>query len=146
MKEAINESKSSGKRTSPMDTLHAKWETGKRRLASFLQVQSERLSPDTKRIVLALFGIVMGGLCLLLILRPISDSPTTGSYTVSIPKVTPAPKMNEQVVTGDEYRMLADFIRAIDSLKQHDIPLFKEIIEGREGLLDTVRFLLQFHK
>jgi hypothetical protein len=63
--------------------------------------------------------------------------PTIGTYKNSILSNPPTP-----LLTQEEIRMLTQFIQTMDSLEQVDKKTFKQALRGREGMMDSIRFML----
>lgn len=120
-----------------------------RKLADWLGRQSERLSPQGKKGSLLLFGLLMGGISLMLIINSLKGTSVNASVfptTIESPTVTPGIG-TEPIMTPDEYTKLLRFRRMMDSLKQspEGRTLYHEILHGRKGLLDSVDFLLNIY-
>jgi hypothetical protein len=120
-----------------------------RKLADYLRTQSEKLSSSQKKLALALFGLLMGGICLTLTIRPFYYSSTNefslpkGMTTVA--RVIP-PAEREAMFSEEDYLMLMKFKSTLDSLYKTDRPVYDDLLRGREGLLDSINFLMEFYK
>ncbi|MEO7988609.1 MAG: hypothetical protein ABI663_03650 [Chryseolinea sp.] len=120
-----------------------------RKLADYLKAQSEKLSSSQKKLALALFGLLMGGICLTLTIRPFYSSPASEfnlpegmtSKALVIP-----PAEREAMFSEEDYLMLMKFKSTLDSLYKTDRPIYDELLRGREGLLDSINFLISIYK
>lgn len=124
-------------------------EKRKRMIADFLGRTSERLSPNGKKLSLLFFGIVMGGVSLTLITAPFrSSSINTYGFTkeLSAPLTTVPVQPSDSVFSQEDYELLLGFKHTLDSLKQYDPATYHELIKGREGLLDSINFLIRFYQ
>lgn len=117
-----------------------------RKLADWLGRQSEKLSTRGKQVSLLLFGLLMGGVSLTLMINSIRDTSVNASvFPRAIESPISPPRVGrDPVLTPEEYNKLAAFRRMMDSLKQSPggRALYEEILQGRTGLLDSVDFLL----
>lgn len=120
-----------------------------RKLADWLGTQSERLSPQRKKVSLLLFGMLMGGISLMLIIN--SFKGTSGNASV-FPTANESPMLSpgvrfDPVLTPEEYKKLTLFRKMMDSLKQspQGRMLYNEILQGRTGLLDSIDLLLSIY-
>ncbi len=123
-------------------------EKRKRAVAEFLGRTSERLSPNGKKLSLLFFGIVMGGVSLALITAPFRDSPVSAygfTKELSPPSTTVPIQPSDSIFSQEDYQLLIGFKHTLDSLKQYDPATYHELIKGREGLLDSINFLLRFY-
>lgn len=148
-------SKKNRKEDSPQTTpgvwekLSGAIENKKRQLAEFLGRKSEKLSPQGKKLSLLFFGVVMGGICLALIVKPFQDSPANAygfSKELSAPLLTVPRQQADSAFSREDYKMLLGFKQTIDSLKQYDPTTYNELLKGREGLLDSINFLIGIYK
>lgn len=124
-------------------------EKGKRAIAEFLGRTSERLSPNGKKLSLLFFGIVMGGVSLALITAPFRDSPINAyglTKELSPPLTTVPIPPSDSIFSQEDYQLLIGFKHTLDSLKQYDPATYHELIKGREGLLDSINFLIRFYQ
>ena len=117
-----------------------------RKLADWLGKQSERLSPQGKKVSLLLLGLLMGGISLMLIINSLKGTSVNASV---FPQVMESPILSpgvqsDPVLTPEEYKKLIHFRKMIDSLKQSP-QLYNEILQGRTGLLDSIDFLLSIY-
>ncbi len=121
----------------------------KRYLASFLGRQSEKLSSQQKKLSLLFFGILMGGISLGLIFRPFINS-ESGSFTIPEGMKTTItivpPETHEPIIVQEDLQMLLEFKSTLDSLYKFDRPTYEELLRGREGLLDSIDFLIGLYK
>lgn len=120
-----------------------------RKLADWLGMQSEKLSPRGKKISLLLFGVLMGGISLMLIINSFSDTSANASVppqAIEAPAAFPGLRF-DPILTPEEYAKLVHFKRIMDSLKQsrEGRVLYDEILEGSTGLLDSIDFLLSIY-
>lgn len=121
----------------------------KRYLATFLSRQSEKLSLQQKKLSLLFFGILMGGISLGLIFRPFLNS-DSGSFTIPEGMTTTItivpPDTREPVIAQEDLMMLMEFKTTLDSLYKFDRSTYEELLLGREGLLDSIDFLIGLYK
>lgn len=120
-----------------------------RKFADYLKIQSEKLSLSQKKLALALFGLLIGGVCLTLTIRPFYYS---SANEINLPegmtteaRVIP-PAEREAMFSEEDYLMLMKFKSTLDSLYKKDRPVYDELLRGREGLLDTINFLIGLYK
>lgn len=136
------------KRPTVWEQLSQTIDNHQRQLAAYIGRQSEKLSRQTKTFLLLAFAIVIGGISLTLVIRSFQDSP---AKTLIIPLgiKTPALVKPHQyagpLLSGDEYKILIDFKQTLDSLKTYDRATYDELLKGREGLLDSINFLISIH-
>lgn len=120
-----------------------------RKLADYLRRQSEKLSSPQKKLALALFGLLMGGICLTLTIRPFYNPSTSG---FNFPEGMKAkafivpPAEREVMFSEEDYLMLMKFKSTLDSLYKADRPTYDALLIGREGLLDSINFLIGIYK
>ena len=116
---------------------------------TFLSRQSEKLSSQQKKLSLLFFGILMGGISLGLIFRPFLNS-ESGSFTIPEGMKTTItivpPETREPVIAQEDLTMLMQFKSTLDSLYKFDRPTYEELLRGREGLLDSIDFLIGLYK
>lgn len=120
-----------------------------RKLSDYLRTQSEKLSSSQKKLALALFGLLMGGICLTLTIRPFyyssaSEFNLPEGMTTKAQVIPPAER--EAMFSEEDYLMLMKFKSALDSLYKADRPVYDELLRGREGLLDSINYLIDFYK
>lgn len=120
-----------------------------RKLADYLRVQSEKLSSSQKKLVLAIFGLFIGGVYLTLTIRPFYYS-SAKEFNLPEGMTTKAlvmpPTEREAIFSEEDYLMLMKFKSTLDSLYKKDRPVYDELLRGREGLLDTINFLIGLYK
>jgi|APTNR8051073442_1049403.scaffolds.fasta_scaffold04610_3 hypothetical protein len=120
-----------------------------RKLADYLRRQSEKLSSSQKKLALALFGLLMGGICLTLTIRPFYYS-SASEFNLPEGMTTKArvipPAEREAMFSEEDFLMLMKFKSTLDSLYKTDRPVYNELLRGREGLLDSINFLIDFYK
>lgn len=119
----------------------------KRQLADFLGRQSEKLSPQSKKVMLLFFGVMMGGLCLALILKPFHRSAINSPFILEA--ITPTvivPKSSmDSLLSHEDHEKLIGFMKVMDSLRKYDHATYDELLKGREGLLDSIRTLIRIY-
>ncbi|HPM29960.1 MAG TPA: hypothetical protein PLJ60_06465 [Chryseolinea sp.] len=144
-----NSKTSSAEKDSTKQKLSEKIDRLKRYLATFLSRQSEKLSSQQKKLSLLFFGILMGGISLRLIFRPFLNS-ESGSFTIPEGMKTTItivpPETHEPVIAQEDLTMLMQFKSTLDSLYKFDRPTYEELLRGREGLLDSIDFLIGLYK
>lgn len=120
-----------------------------RKLADYLRMQSEKLSSSQKKLALALFGLLMGGICLTLTIRPFYYS-STNEFSLPEGMTTAArvipPAEREAMFSEEDFLMLMKFKSTLDSLYKTNRPVYDDLLRGREGLLDSINFLMEFYK
>lgn len=134
---------------SSKEKLAATLNTYLRKLADYPRRQSERLSSTQKKLALALFGLLMGGICLTLTIRPFYNSSASG-FNLPEGVTTKAfiipPGEGEAMFSEVDYLMLMKFKSTLDSLYKADRPTYDALLVGREGLLDSINFLISIYK
>lgn len=120
-----------------------------RKLADYLRTQSEKLSSSQKKLALALFGLLMSGICLTLTIRPFyyssaSEFNLPEGMTTKAQVIPPAER--EAMFSEEDYLMLMKFKSTLDSLYKTDRPVYDDLLRGREGLLDSINYLIDFYK
>lgn len=120
-----------------------------RKLADYLRTQSEKLSSSQKKLALALFGLLMGGICLALTIRPFyyssaSEFNLPDGITTKALVIPPAER--ESMFSEEDYLMLMKFKSTLDSLYKTDRPVYDDLLRGRKGLLDSINYLIDFYK
>lgn len=129
--------------------LTEKIEVGKRRLADYLNKASERLSMKTKRRLFASIGIITGCICLLMIVEPLRNPKNDSAPILNqakFPAVIVPPDDSDPLFSEKDYNMLVDFKTTMDSLKVYDRTAYQEILNGREGLMDSITFLINLYR
>lgn len=125
-------------------------EKRKRQLAGYLTRQSEKLSPGRKKLLLLVFGILMGSASLVLVTEPFrnvkADSPFAPAEPTWVPLSIYPQDSSASLVPDEEYEMLTGFLHVLDSLKQHDPETYRDVLRGREGLIDSVRLLIPLYE
>lgn len=122
--------------------LNDKLETLKRNLAGNLSQATEGYSAKTKKRTLLLTGFACALLCIWLSALPFISKRTTTRANVSMPVVI-HPLQNEPILSKEEYKLLEGFITTMDSLKQVNREAYQNAMTGREGLIDSILFLLR---
>lgn len=123
-----------------------KIESRKRRLANCLNNALDTLPLKTRKWVLTIPGIAIGGLCLAMMITPFRHSAPDNIIQEAITApVIIIPPGNETLLSPEDLMMLRDFKQTMDSLKLHDQVTYHEILQGREGLLDSIDVLLSGH-
>lgn len=119
----------------------------KRQLADFLGRQSEKLSPQSKKIIVLFFGVIMGGICLALALKPFQHSATNNSLILETlaPSVIVPQTSIDSLRSHEDHKKLIGFMKAMDSLRKYDHATYDELLKGREGLLDSIRTLVSIY-
>ncbi len=120
-----------------------------RKFSDYLKTQSEKLSSSQKKLALALFGLLMGGICLALTIRPFYSSPVS-EFNLPEGMTTKAfvipPAEREAMFSEEDYLMLMKFKSTLDSLYKTDRPVYDGLLRGREGLVDSIDFLIGLYK
>lgn len=108
--------------------------------------QLSHLPPKIQKRSFIAAGCVVASLCLFMVVSPFTTKdndtqivPRGESSTVVVPPIDP-------LLSTSDLMMLQDFKQVMDSLKIYDKKTFREILQGREGLLDTVEFLLRWNQ
>lgn len=119
----------------------------KRQLADFLGRQSEKLSPQSKKVMLLFFGVMMGGICLALILKPFHRSAINSPFILEAiePTVTVPQSSMDSLPSREDHEKLIGFMKVMDSLRKYDHATYDELLKGREGLLDSIRTLISIY-
>jgi hypothetical protein len=127
--------------------LSEKIEGGKRQIANYLNELNEKFSQPTRKKIFVIVGIIMGCICLAMIIEPFRNP--IGDRDVilrdgNVPVVI-APPDAEPLISSEEFSMLTDFKKMIDSLRVYDHKSFREILSGRDGLMDSIDFLIKLY-
>lgn len=143
--------KEAGQQTKPAlwERLSGIIDKKKHQLAEFLGRQSEKLTPQGKKLSLLFFGIVMGGISLALIVKSFRDSPTNAygfSKEISKPIFIIPLHQADSMFSREDYEVLLGFKQTIDSLKRYDPTTYEELLKGREGLVDSINFLISIYQ
>jgi hypothetical protein len=126
--------------------LSEKIENYKRQLADNLTRTSERFSLQSKKRLLAVLGIIMGCICLAMMIEPFRK-PFNNMDMIPAAQHDPVvivPPENP-LLSPQDYKMLLEFKQTMDSLKVNDRISYDEILQGREGLLDSINFLISIY-
>ena len=128
--------------------LSEKIEKYKRQLADNLTRTSERFSLQSKKRLLAFLGIIMGCICLAMMIEPFRK-PFNNMNMIQAAQHTPVvivpPGNGESLFSPQDYKTLLGFKQTMDSLKVNDRISYDEILQGREGLLDSINFLISIY-
>lgn len=121
-------------------------EMKKRAFANFLSQHYEPLSKRNKKLSLLAFGMVMGGVSLYLILSPFAGAPDSWSFSekTEIPKPI-IRQPTEPLVTKEEHDLLVSYRSTLDSLKLHDPVSYEILLSNRQGLIDSLNFLISLY-
>jgi hypothetical protein len=115
----------------------------KRKLADFLGRQSEKLTVPQRKVMLLLFGLTIGSICVGLVIRPFAGDQ---QERFTIPTSVEAPKLiqPDAAIGKTDYQSLVWFKRVMDSLKHSPKgrAQYEQIMKERPGLLDSVHFIL----
>ncbi|PZR20455.1 MAG: hypothetical protein DI539_10740 [Flavobacterium psychrophilum] len=128
--------------------LSEKIETYKRQLADNLNRASERFTLQSKKRFLALLGIILGGICLSMMIEPFRKPFNNMNMIPAAqraPVVIVPPGNGESLLSPQDYKTLLEFKQTMDSLKINDRISYDEILQGREGLLDSINFLISIY-
>jgi len=134
-------------RPSLNERINQKIDSKKKELADFLSMQSERLSVSRKKLLLVTFGIVMGGASLYLLTTPFHA-------TTEVISIAPSPSETPQVIIQDrpenlishgDYELLVGFRQTLDSLRLHDPFTYQSLLRERQGLIDSLDFLIRLY-
>jgi len=115
-------------------------------LAEKLSKSLNRLPVQTQRRWLIVTGCVMAGLCLFMVITPFTKNTTVGIVREAEISIVVVPPAEDPLLTPVDLMMLKDFKRVMDSLKIYDLSTYDEILQGHQGLLDSVELLLQWHQ
>jgi hypothetical protein len=117
----------------------------KRRIADALNTALNELSSKSKKRLLLINAGILTSLCIWLLLSPFHNEGSSinifQQWRPSTPIVPPEP-----VISKEDINMLRDFKQMMDSLKIYDVTTYTEILQGREGLLDSVETLLRWYE
>ncbi|HTF21688.1 MAG TPA: hypothetical protein VK658_26595 [Chryseolinea sp.] len=121
-----------------------KSDKAKRWLADVLQKQSERLSPTQKRTALVGIAVIIAMISVAVIAYPFRngslDSSALLPMKIHAPSLTaPVP---DNVFSEEDFLLLTRFKKTLDSLKRYDPQVYNDILKGRDGLLDSVTYLI----
>jgi len=114
-----------------------------RRIANRLSQRFEPLSLRTKKTVLICFGLAVTLACGSMIIRPFinNDSALTNLLPkgIEMPHLRSAP---DNIFSEEDYLLLMGFKRTLDSLETYDPEVYHQMTQGRQGLLDSIDYLL----
>lgn len=126
-------------------------QTRKIAIAIWLTRLSEKLTQRGKKTFLIIFAFVVSAICLFLILAPFTVS--RGTSANRLPgndkkhnKTTPPPLTNAPVISEGDLNTMIKFRRTLDSLKRHDPDTYNSLTQGRQGLIDSIDFLIRFNE
>lgn len=124
--------------------INDKIENAKRQLANRLGAASEQYSPKTKKWTLVIAGLCCASVCLLVMTLPFME-PQKGKLNQNavIPPVIGLPQPGP-LLTHKDQEVLQGFIQTMDSLKRVDRNTYHNAIKGREGMIDSILFLLRY--
>ena len=88
----------------------------------------------------------MAMLCLLTTIAPFTNVKTVIPIPVEKIITTVTPPVEDPLLSPEDLDMLRDFKHVMDSLKIHDPETYQDILQGRQGLLDSVELLLRWHQ
>lgn len=128
--------------------LSEKIETYKRQLADNLNRASERFTLQSKKRFLAFLGIILGCICLAMVIEPFRKPFNNMDMIPAAqhaPVVIVPPGGAESLLSSQDYKTLLEFKQTMDSLKVNDRTAYDEILQGREGLLDSINFLISIY-
>ena len=129
--------------------LTQKAEQGKRTVADYLAQQSEKLSPSKRKFTFLFLGVAMAGICLSFLVNPFQQ---TGPKNYFLPSQASTPTMPVPIHEADsafsaqDYQTLVAFKHTLDSLKQTNPAGYEDLMKGREGLLDSINFLISIYQ
>lgn len=115
----------------------------KRNVAAILSKAINGLSSKSKRRLLLAAGCVVTCVCLFMITTPFHQRGT--GFIIprgNIPRAIIPP---EPIMSKEDFEMLLDFKVIMDSLKIYDGKTYTEILQGHQGLLDSVEMLLRLN-
>ena len=121
----------------------------KRQLADYLNRMSEKLSIQTKKRILVTVGILMGCICLAMMFEPFRNPMIDQQvipHETKVPIVIVPPESNDALLSPEDYSMLLEFKQTMDSLMINDRGSYEEILNGREGLMDSINFLIRLFR
>jgi len=130
-----------------VEILTSSIESGKRKVADFMEKQSERLSPSGKKRALICFGLIVTLASIMMMTEPFRDKAVnTSTFFPSQMEVPPGTRpFPDDVFSEEDYLLLSGFKRTLDSLKQYDPQVYRELLNGRQGLLDSMDYLLRMY-
>lgn len=123
--------------------INDKLESAKRRLADKLGTLSERFSTKTKKWAVILTGLACATICIATIAIPFIKTKKTPLYGNEAMPVVIRPQEPSSLLSVEEYQLLQGFIHTMDSLKYIDKEAYQKAITGREGMIDSILFLLR---
>lgn len=117
----------------------------KKHLAGLLSERHEQLSQRGKKVSLMLFGLIMAGASLYLMISPGQSATTLSEVTAQLPlQIHGQP--HEPIITREEYGQLMSFRHALDSLHAVNPVLYSRIVQERKGLLDSLDLLINLYQ
>jgi hypothetical protein len=115
-------------------------------LTHFLSRQSEKLSPAGKKVLLLVFGLLMGGISLYLMIEPFRN-PVSAELLFSKQQIqkTIVPQPAPPLISQEEYVLLIGYKKKLDSLRRYDPQSYQILMHHRQGLLDSLEFLIRLY-
>ncbi len=119
----------------------------KRRLATFLTDQTQRLTPRSRKLLFLFIGISLGFTILSMSYYTVRDASffdfmrnENGVLLQTDPSAV------DELVTPEEYQIITGFRKTLDSLKNHDPFAYKQLMQTHPGLLDSMNFLIHIYQ
>jgi hypothetical protein len=115
-------------------------------LTHFLSRQSEKFSPAGKKLLLLVFGLLMGGISLYLMIEPFRN-PVSAERLFSKQQIqkTIVPQPAPPLISKEEYLLLISYKKTLDSLRRYDPQSYQVLMQHRQGLLDSLEFLIRLY-
>lgn len=125
--------------------LRSRIQAAQKRLAGFLNEHFNKLSKGTQKVVLILFGLAIGSVCVLLIIQSLwseGNRPLVPVNDISIPEKIHFPDRSNPNLE-QEYKSILHYKQMLDSLSVNQNPLYDSILYHRPGLPDSIDQLLK---
>ena len=120
-------------------------QAAQKRLAGFLNKHFNRLSNNTQKILLLLFGLAAGNVCVLLIVQSLWGEGNLELFPVNdiaLPEKIYSPNKSNPGIEK-EYKSMLHYKQMLDSLRINQSPLYDSILVHRPGLPDSLNLLIE---
>lgn len=135
------------KTTSPVkDRLQKHWTAIGKGLTTLLNVQFNRLTLRSKKTIIVCFAILVTTLSGTIIIRPFLEGKQTLSFALPM-QIAQPPTANfpQEIFSEEDYLLLMQFKHTLDSLKKYDPQVYQDIIRDRQGLVDSLEYLVSIY-
>lgn len=122
------------------------FEKRKRQLATFLSNQTQKLTPQNRKLLFLFTGIALGLAIIAMSYYAVRDANLF--HFIKPEKVLPLqadPPVEEEIVTPEEYKVITSFRETLDSLQQHDPFSYEQLMQTHPGLLDSMNLIIHIY-